>query len=104
MSFLVTRPDAPVPSSCEMSMPCSRAMLRTSGLDLVRRNSSTVCAPPAPRGCAPELCVCAPCGTAGAAGCARLKFLRNRVFEIVADRTIGDFSRLVAELAVLDDG
>src|SRR5881275_665720 len=65
MSFLVTRPDAPVPSSCEMSMPCSRAMLRTKGLDFVRRNSSTVCAPPLPRACALDVCADAPC----AAGC-----------------------------------
>src|SRR6266481_3896672 len=40
MSFLVTRPLIPVPSSCWMSMLCSEAILRTSGLDLVRRNSS----------------------------------------------------------------
>src|SRR5207237_1266362 len=42
MSFLVTRPLMPVPSSCLMSMPCSSAILRTSGLDFVRRNSSAV--------------------------------------------------------------
>src|SRR5205085_11371685 len=65
MSFFVTRPDAPVPSSCEMSMPCSRAILRTKGLDFVRRNSSTVCAPPLPRACALDVCADAPC----AAGC-----------------------------------
>src|SRR5690242_14382413 len=27
MSFLVTRPDMPVPSSCPMSIPCSSAIL-----------------------------------------------------------------------------
>src|SRR5258708_3153208 len=42
MSFLVTRPLIPVPSSCWISMLCSEAILRTSGLDLVRRNSSAV--------------------------------------------------------------
>ena len=31
MSFLVTRPEIPVPFSCAMSMPCSFAILRTSG-------------------------------------------------------------------------
>ncbi|MCA1643697.1 MAG: hypothetical protein LC785_17555 [Acidobacteria bacterium] len=39
-----------------MSMLCWRAMLRTSGLDFVRRNSSTVCSRPffpPPDGCAP---------------------------------------------------
>jgi hypothetical protein len=46
MSFFVTRPLVPVPSSCVMSMLCSRAMLRTSGLDFVRRKSSADCAPP----------------------------------------------------------
>jgi hypothetical protein len=42
MSFLVTRPLRPVPSSCEISTPCSCAILRTSGLDFVRRRSSAV--------------------------------------------------------------
>src|SRR5215204_4151503 len=42
MSFLVTRPLIPVPSSFEMSTPCSSAILRTRGLDLVRRRSSTL--------------------------------------------------------------
>src|SRR5215217_2879125 len=46
MSFLVTRPLRPVPSSCEISTPCSCAILRTSGLDFVRRNSSAVAALP----------------------------------------------------------
>src|SRR6185503_5512354 len=41
MSFLVTRPLRPVPSSFEMSTLCSWAILRTSGLDFVRRRSST---------------------------------------------------------------
>ena len=45
MSFLVTRPLMPVPSSCLMSMPCSSAILRTSGLDFVRRNSSAAALP-----------------------------------------------------------
>src|SRR5258706_6598980 len=42
MSFLVTRPLIPVPSSCWISMLCSEAILQTRGLDLVRRNSSAV--------------------------------------------------------------
>src|ERR1051326_2205722 len=42
MSFLVTRPLRPVPSSLEMSTLCSWAILRTRGLDFVRRRSSTV--------------------------------------------------------------
>src|SRR5438876_7927906 len=42
MSFLVTRPLRPVPSSRAMSTPCSWAILRTSGLDLARRSSSAV--------------------------------------------------------------
>ena len=42
MSFFVTRPLIPVPSSCLTSMPCSSAILRTSGLDFVRRNSSAL--------------------------------------------------------------
>src|SRR6185369_7345281 len=44
--FLVTRPLRPVPSSFEMSTPCSCAILRTSGLDFVRRSSSAVAALP----------------------------------------------------------
>src|ERR1051325_2144306 len=46
MSFLVTRPLRPVPSSLEISTPCSCAILRTRGLDFVRRRSSTVAAVP----------------------------------------------------------
>src|SRR6185295_6710015 len=42
MSFLVTRPLMPVPSSPAISTPCSSAIRRTSGLDLVRRSSSAV--------------------------------------------------------------
>src|SRR5690349_5096731 len=42
MSFFVTRPLTPVPSSFEISTPCSWAIFRTSGLDFVRRRSSTV--------------------------------------------------------------
>ena len=42
MSFLVTRPLRPVPSSPAISTPCSCAILRTSGLDFVRRSSSAV--------------------------------------------------------------
>ena len=42
MSFLVTRPLRPVPSSLAISTPCSWAILRTSGLDFVRRSSSAV--------------------------------------------------------------
>ena len=37
----------PVPSSCLISMPCSSAILRTSGLDFVRRNSSALAPGPA---------------------------------------------------------
>jgi hypothetical protein len=44
MSFFVTRPLRPVPSSFEMSTLCSWAILRTSGLDFVRRSSSAVVA------------------------------------------------------------
>src|SRR5215510_3645075 len=50
MSFLVTRPLRPVPSSFEMSTPCSCAILRTSGLDLVRRNSSALATDPSDLG------------------------------------------------------
>src|SRR5215217_8582956 len=46
MSLLVTRPLRPVPSSLEISTPCSCAILRTRGLDLVRRRSSGVAALP----------------------------------------------------------
>ena len=46
MSFFVTRPLIPVPSSCLMSTPCSSAILRTSGLDFVRRSSAALAAPP----------------------------------------------------------
>src|SRR5688572_29984487 len=42
MSFLVTRPLMPVPSSLEMSTPCSWAIFRTSGLDFVLRKSAAV--------------------------------------------------------------
>src|SRR5947209_2053200 len=48
MSFFVTRPDAPVPSRREISMPCSAAIFRTRGLERVRRNSSAVRAPCVP--------------------------------------------------------
>src|SRR5947209_12827937 len=58
MSFFVTRPLIPVPSSREMSMPCSLAMLRTSGLDLVRRNSSAVCSRPLPPVVGEGACAC----------------------------------------------
>src|SRR5690349_23053465 len=40
MSFLVTRPEMPVPLSWAISMPCSFAMLRTTGDDFVRRRDS----------------------------------------------------------------
>ncbi len=42
MSRLVTRPESPLPWTREMSIPCSRAMLRTSGEERVRRSSSLV--------------------------------------------------------------
>jgi hypothetical protein len=38
----VTRPEVPVPSSRVMSMLCSAAILRTRGLERVRRSSSAV--------------------------------------------------------------
>src|SRR5688572_30501765 len=41
-SFLVTRPASPDPGIPVMSRLCSAAILRTSGLDLVRRRSSRV--------------------------------------------------------------
>src|SRR5213083_2558905 len=40
MSRLVTLPAMPLPCIPEISMPCSAAILRTSGDDLVRRRSS----------------------------------------------------------------
>jgi hypothetical protein len=40
MSRLVTRPAMPLPCRFEISMPCSAAILRTSGDDLVRSRSS----------------------------------------------------------------
>src|SRR6185436_3095515 len=42
MSSLVTRPEIPVPFNCEMSMPCSLAILRTRGEERTRRRSSSV--------------------------------------------------------------
>src|SRR5260221_14099624 len=42
ISFRVTRPLIPVAERLAMLMPCSVAILRTSGLDFVRRRSSTV--------------------------------------------------------------
>ena len=42
MSFLVTRPEIPVPLSRVMSMLCSFAIFRTTGDDFVRRRSASV--------------------------------------------------------------
>src|SRR4051812_48418602 len=64
MSFLVTRPLIPVPSRREMSMPCSRAILRTSGLDFVRRNSSAVCSRSLAADADVEACGCPVAGCA----------------------------------------
>src|SRR5262247_3110423 len=51
MSFLVTRPEIPVPVRPAISTPCSAAILRTTGEDLVRsRSSRSVAVPPPPRG------------------------------------------------------
>ena len=47
MSFFVTRPEMPVPFSPVISMPCSFAILRTSGEDRVRRRSARVASAPA---------------------------------------------------------
>ena len=46
MSFLVTRPAYPVPATCVMSILCSAAIFRTSGVERVRSRSSSVCSPP----------------------------------------------------------
>src|SRR3954471_3262541 len=48
MSCLVTRPAYPLPGMREMSTLCSAAILRTSGVDFVRRRCSAVCTPPSP--------------------------------------------------------
>src|SRR5688572_28402629 len=46
MSFLVTRPESPVPGIVLMSTLCSAAILRTNGVDLrCRRSSSDSTAP-----------------------------------------------------------
>ncbi len=52
MSFLVTRPETPLPLRREMSMPCSAAIRRTSGVERVRRRSSRVAGAPSPFGTA----------------------------------------------------
>src|SRR5258708_245279 len=46
MSCLVTRPAYPLPGIREMSTLCSAAILRTRGVDLVRRRCSAVWTPP----------------------------------------------------------
>src|SRR5438876_4847153 len=46
MSCFVTRPAYPLPGIREISTLCSAAILRTSGVDLVRRRCSAVCTPP----------------------------------------------------------
>src|SRR6185436_12722899 len=43
MSFFVTRPEMPVPFSRVMSMLFALAILRTTGEDLMRRRSASVC-------------------------------------------------------------
>src|SRR5947207_764173 len=55
MSCFVTRPAKPVPGIVEMSTWCSAAILRTRGVDFLRRRSSAVSAP-------------SPFGTTGADG------------------------------------
>ena len=45
MSFLVTRPACPLPGTPAMSMPCSAAIFRTSGVDRRRSRSSAVSGP-----------------------------------------------------------
>src|SRR5579864_7452730 len=42
MSFLVTRPEIPVPARAVMSTPCAFAIVRTRGEDRVRRRSARV--------------------------------------------------------------
>src|SRR3989441_3874426 len=54
MSCLVTRPAYPLPGMREISTRCSAAILRTSGVDLVRRRSSAVWTPPSPSAGRPE--------------------------------------------------
>ena len=65
MSCLVTLPALPVPSISAMSTPCSSAILRTTGVDLVRRLSSASSS----RGI-PALGVAGGAGAAGAGGAA----------------------------------
>src|SRR3954453_6092522 len=48
MSFLVTRPDSPVPWMALMSTLCSAAILRTTGVDFRRSRSSTLSGAPFP--------------------------------------------------------
>src|SRR5213592_1462383 len=48
MSCFVTRPAKPVPGIVEMSTWCSAAILRTRGVDFLRRRSSAVSAPSPP--------------------------------------------------------
>src|SRR6266536_6048553 len=65
MSCFVTRPAKPLPGMREMSTLCSAAILRTSGVDLVRRRSSVVWTPPPPP--SPSLRFTAGAGAVGAA-------------------------------------
>src|SRR6266487_1862394 len=48
MSCFVTRPANPVPGTVEMSTRCSAAILRTNGVDFLRRRSSAVSCPSPP--------------------------------------------------------
>src|SRR2546428_8017998 len=48
MACLVTRPATPVPGIREMSTRCSAAILRTRGVDFLRRRSWAVWTPPSP--------------------------------------------------------
>src|SRR5882672_11007039 len=77
MSFLVTRPETPVPVSRAMSTRCSWAILRTTGEERTRRRSSTVAPDPArcdalgisPPAEAPAVHELEATGAAGAIGC-----------------------------------
>ncbi len=68
MSFLVTRPEIPVPESEAMSTPCSAAIFLTTGEERVRSRSSSE--PAGPRGAAAGAGAGA-AGRRGAAGGAR---------------------------------
>src|SRR5262249_5561977 len=66
--FFVTRPAIPEPLSALISIPCSAAIRRTSGEDLVRRRSSSELPFPCAAAGAAGGCVGAEGGGAAAAG------------------------------------